>query len=119
GDNRECLLKVIDYLGPEHVSIQHDQQEEIARSISYAGAIFIGNYSPEAIGDYAAGPSHVLPTNRTGRFSHGLNVNDILTSHALISLNEETFLDIAGSAMTVAKKEALDAHYQSLKIRTE
>ena len=116
-DNRENLLKVIDYLAPEHVSIQHDQQEEIARSISYAGAIFIGNYSPEAIGDYAAGPSHVLPTNRTVRFSHGLNVNDFLTSHALINLSSETYQEIAGHAELISRKEGLGAHGDSINIR--
>ena len=101
------------------VSVQHRDSEMITRNIKYAGAVFEGYYSPEAIGDYAAGPSHVLPTDRTGRFSHGLNVNDFLTSHAVISLTEDTFGDIAESAMTVAEQEQLDAHYQSLKIRTE
>ncbi len=118
-DSREALLALVNYIAPEHVSIQHSDSEMIIRNIKYAGAVFEGYYSPEAIGDYAAGPSHVLPTDRTGRFSHGLNVNDFLTSHAVISLKEETFKDISGPAMTVARREQLDAHYQSLKIRTE
>lgn len=118
-DSREALIDLINYIAPEHVSVQHKDSGMIIRNIKYAGAVFEGPYSPEAIGDYAAGPSHVLPTDRTGRFSHGLNVNDFLTSHAVISLEKETFGEIAGPAMTVAKREALDAHYQSLKIRTE
>ncbi len=118
-DSREALIDLVNYIAPEHVSVQHADSEMIIRNIKYAGAIFEGYHSPEAIGDYAAGPSHVLPTDRTGRFSHGLNVNDFLTSHAVISLKKETFDEIAGPAMTVAKREALDAHYQSLKIRTE
>lgn len=118
-DSREALLDLINHIAPEHVSIQHKDSEMIIRNIKYAGAVFEGYYSPEAIGDYAAGPSHVLPTDRTGRFSHGLNVNDFLTSHAVISLEESTFDDIAEPAMAVARREQLDAHYQSLKIRTE
>ena len=118
-DSRQSLIDLVNYIAPEHVSVQHRDSEMIIRNIKYAGAVFEGYYSPEAIGDYAAGPSHVLPTDRTGRFSHGLNVNDFLTSHAVISLEKETFDEIAGPAMTVAKREALDAHYQSLKIRTE
>ncbi|SOC41825.1 histidinol dehydrogenase [Salinicoccus kekensis] len=118
-DSREALIDLVNYIAPEHVSVQHKDSGMIIRNIKYAGAVFEGPHSPEAIGDYAAGPSHVLPTDRTGRFSHGLNVNDFLTSHAVISLEKETFGEIAGPAMTVAKREALDAHYQSLKIRTE
>lgn len=118
-DSREALIDLVNYIAPEHVSVQHEDSGMIIRNIKYAGAVFEGYHSPEAIGDYAAGPSHVLPTDRTGRFSHGLNVNDFLTSHAVISLKKETFDEIAGPAMTVAKREALDAHYQSLKIRTE
>lgn len=118
-DNRKELIDVINFIAPEHVSIQHRDEQEISRGIRYAGAVFIGKYSPEAIGDYAAGPSHVLPTNQTGRFSHGLNVNDFLTSHAIINLKEVTYNHIADAAKTIAKKEGLDAHYESLNIRTE
>lgn len=118
-DSREALIDVINFIAPEHVSIQHADEINISSKISYAGAVFIGKYSPEAIGDYAAGPSHVLPTNRTGRFSHGLNVNDFLTSHAVINMKEGTYNNIAGAAKTIAQKEGLDAHYESLNIRTE
>ncbi len=118
-DTREALIDVINFIAPEHVSIQHADEQNISRKIRYAGAVFIGKYSPEAIGDYAAGPSHVLPTNQTGRFSHGLNVNDFLTSHAVINLKEGTYNNIAEAAKTIAQKEGLDAHYESLNIRTE
>ena len=118
-DTRENLKQVIDYIAPEHVSIQHQDAKSIASEISYAGAVFIGQYSPEAIGDYAAGPSHVLPTNRTGRFSHGLNVNDCLTSHAIINLKKETYDEISQPAKLLADKEGLYAHGESLNIRME
>ncbi|APZ49321.1 histidinol dehydrogenase [Jeotgalibaca sp. PTS2502] len=116
-DKRDNLIAVLNQIAPEHVSIQHQDSAAIIAAINYAGAVFEGHYSPEAIGDYAAGPSHVLPTNRTARFSHGLNVNDFLTSHAVISLTESTYQTIVGAAETIAAKEGLDAHYQSLAIR--
>ncbi len=116
-DKRDNLIAVLNQIAPEHVSIQHQDSAAIIAAINYAGAVFEGHYSPEAIGDYAAGPSHVLPTNRTARFSHGLNVNDFLTSHAVISLTETTYQTIVGAAETIAAKEGLDAHYQSLAIR--
>lgn len=118
-DTRKNLLKVLNDLAPEHVSIQHKDAKEIIQEIQYAGAVFEGHFAPEAIGDYAAGPSHVLPTNRTARFSHGLNVNDFLTSHAVINLTKETYQAIVEPAKIIAAKEGLDAHYQSLAIRTE
>ena len=116
-DKRDNLIAVLNQIAPEHVSIQHQDSAAIIAAINYAGAVFEGHYSPEAIGDYAAGPSHVLTTNRTARFSHGLNVNDFLTSHAVISLTETTYQTIVGAAETIAAKEGLDAHYQSLAIR--
>lgn len=118
-DTRERLIKIINEIAPEHVSIQHQDSAEIISDIHYAGAVFEGTYSPEAAGDYAAGPSHVLPTDGTGRFSHGLNVNDFLTSHAVINLKKETFDEIAEDAKLLAAKEGLSAHYESLNIRTE
>lgn len=118
-DTRANLIAVLNKLAPEHVSIQHKDAKAIIAEINYAGAVFEGNYAPEAIGDYAAGPSHVLPTNATARFSHGLNVNDFMTSHAIIALENETFQAIVEPAKVIAKKEGLDAHYQSLEIRTE
>lgn len=118
-DSQEALIGMINHIAPEHVSIQHKDASRIIRNIKYAGAVFNGYYSPEAIGDYAAGPSHVLPTDKTGRFSHGLNVNDFMTSHAVISLEKNTYDEIAEPAKTIARREQLDAHYQSLHIRTE
>ena len=118
-DSRESLIGLINDVAPEHVSIQHKDAEMIISNIKYAGAVFNGYYSPEAIGDYAAGPSHVLPTDGTGRFSHGLNINDFLTSHAVISIEKDTYKTIAPPAKIIAQREGLDAHHQSLDIRME
>ncbi|MGI6579332.1 MAG: histidinol dehydrogenase [Saccharofermentanales bacterium] len=117
--NREDLISVINYIAPEHVSIQHQAAAEIVPQIKYAGAVFQGNYSPEAVGDYVAGPSHVLPTNRSARFSHGLNVNDFLTSHAIINIGQATFQKIVDPAIKVAEAEGLFCHAESLKIRKD
>jgi len=117
--NREDLISTINYIAPEHVSIQHQAAAEIIPQIKYAGAVFQGNYSPEAVGDYVAGPSHVLPTNQSARFSHGLNVNDFLTSHAIINIEQDTFERIVDPAIEVAEAEGLFCHAESLKIRKD
>lgn len=118
-DSRENLLSVINEIACEHVSIQHQDEAAIVTEINYAGAVFKGKYSPEAIGDYIAGPSHVLPTAGTARFSHGLNVNDFMTSHAVIGLRKESFNNIVDPAATIAETEQLFAHRDSLMIRKE
>ena len=116
-DSRKNLVNMINDIAPEHVSIQHKEQDDIVQKIHFAGAVFKGNYSPEAVGDYVAGPSHVLPTNHTARYSHGLNVNDFQTSHAVISLKENTYQRVVSHAEIIAEKEGLFAHRDSLTAR--
>lgn len=113
------LIDILNEIAAEHVSIQHQQQDQIVDKIKYAGAVFKGKYSPEAIGDYIAGPSHVLPTDRTARFSHGLNVNDFMTSHAIINLSKETYDELVDPAALIAQTEQLYAHQASLLVRKE
>lgn len=118
-DKQVNLIKLINEIAAEHVSIQHTDQDAIVKQIKYAGAVFKGQYSPEAIGDYIAGPSHVLPTSGTARFSHGLNVNDFLTSHAIIELSQESYQKIVDPAALIAETEKLYAHQASLLVRKE
>ena len=118
-DSRENLLAVINEIACEHVSIQHQDEAAIVAQINYAGAVFKGQYSPEAMGDYIAGPSHVLPTAGTARFSHGLNVNDFMTSHAVVGLAQENFNKLVDAAAIIAETEQLFAHRDSLMIRKE
>lgn len=118
-DTGEKLLEILNEIAAEHASIQHTDQDEIVDNINFAGAVFKGKYTPEAIGDYIAGPSHVLPTDGTARFTHGLNANDFQTSHAVISLAKETYQDIVDPAMLIADTEQLFAHYDSLRVRKE
>lgn len=118
-DTRENLLAILNEIGAEHVSIQHADQDAIVEGIDFAGAVFKGKYTPEAIGDYIAGPSHVLPTDGTARFTHGLNANDFQTSHAVIALDKKTYQKIVNPAMLIADREQLFAHYDSLRVRKE
>ena len=77
--NFDEACHVMNTIAPEHASIQTVNPQPYIEKVKYVGALFIGHYSPEVIGDYVAGPSHVLPTNRTARFTNGLSVNDFLT----------------------------------------
>ncbi|EHJ07487.1 histidinol dehydrogenase [Staphylococcus simiae] len=111
--------KVMNTIAPEHASIQTNHPQRYIEQIKYVGALFIGHYSPEVIGDYVAGPSHVLPTNRTARFTNGLSVNDFLTRHTVINLKQQTFEDIADTAQHIAQVESLYNHQQSILIRQQ
>lgn len=112
-------IDIINLIAGEHVSIQTKDSSDYIDRITTAGALFIGEFSPEAIGDYIAGPSHVLPTGGTARFSNGLTVNDFLRTNSVIYLEKETFMRLAPSGMRMAKEEALNAHHDSLSSRWE
>ncbi|MBY0407237.1 MAG: histidinol dehydrogenase, partial [Rickettsiales bacterium] len=86
--------------------------------IAHAGAIFLGRHTPEAIGDYIAGPSHVLPTSRTARFSSGLSVFDFLKRTSLIGCTPEALKALAGYTEVLAETEGLHAHRLSVSLRT-
>lgn len=118
-ESKEEMIDIINLIAGEHVSIQTKDAHDYVDRITTAGALFIGSYAPEAIGDYVAGPSHVLPTGGTARFSNGLTVNDFLRTNSVISLEKETFRDMAPSGMRMAKEENLKAHHDSLASRME
>ncbi|WP_418346514.1 histidinol dehydrogenase [Staphylococcus equorum] len=114
--NEACDL--MNQIAPEHASIQTAFPRDYLNHVRYVGALFLGHYSPEVIGDYVAGPSHVLPTNQTARFTNGLSVNDFLTRHSVIDLSESTFEKIEDSARKLAHTEQLFNHEQSIEIRS-
>lgn len=118
-ENRKENIDVVNLIAAEHVSIQTNDAETYVDAITTAGAVFIGEYSPEAIGDYVAGPSHVLPTGGNARFANGLSVNDFLRPNSVLHLKKETFNRMASSGMVIAKEETLQAHHDSLAIRLE
>ncbi|KIX90955.1 histidinol dehydrogenase [Staphylococcus microti] len=113
----EACCQLMNEIAPEHASIQAAQPEQFVPHIHYVGSLFLGGYAPEAIGDYIAGPSHVLPTNRTARFQHGLSVNDFLTKHTVIQLSKTTYAKTYREAAIIAEDEQLYNHKQSLLVR--
>ena len=116
-DNFDDACDVMNSIAPEHASIQTKDPEAYLNHVRHVGALFLGYYSPEVIGDYVAGPSHVLPTNQNARFANGLSVNDFLTRHSVINLSQQTFNQIQQSAQTIAHTEQLFNHEQSIKVR--
>lgn len=112
-----CRLAV--EIAPEHLHIVTENPDQLAEQIPTAGAVFLGNYSPVAVGDYAAGPSHVLPTSGTARFAAGLSVNEFLRSHSVICLEEAGLRDLAEDVRILAECEGLTAHRDSVLRRLE
>jgi histidinol dehydrogenase len=110
-------VTLIDRIAPEHLELAVENPDALAASIRNAGAIFLGRYTPEAIGDYVAGPNHVLPTARSARFSSGLGVHDFMKRTTLVSCGADSLSAIGPSAMTLARAEGLDAHERSIAIR--
>lgn len=108
---------LVDRIAPEHLELCVDDPESLAAEIRHAGAIFLGRYSPEAIGDYVAGPNHVLPTSRTARFSSGLSTLDFVKRTSLMKLDAASLRRIGPSAIALAESEGLGAHALSVSIR--
>jgi histidinol dehydrogenase len=113
----EDSLPLIDRIAPEHLELAVADPDALAAGVRNAGAIFLGRYTPEAIGDYLAGPNHVLPTARSARFSSGLSVLDFMKRSSLISCDAEALARIGPAAVRLAEAEGLDAHAQSVALR--
>jgi histidinol dehydrogenase len=108
---------LIDRIAPEHLELALDEAEALAEDVRHAGAVFLGRWTPEAIGDYVAGPNHVLPTSRSARFASGLGVLDFMKRSSLVRCDEASFAALAPAAIRLAEAEGLDAHAQSLALR--
>ncbi len=104
-------------IAPEHLHIATDNAERLAEKISHAGAIFLGNFTPVALGDYAAGPSHVLPTSGTARFASGLSANSFLRSTSILHFTRQGMTNLAPDVQVLADKEGLTGHRASVEIR--
>jgi histidinol dehydrogenase len=116
-NNRKNIIKIINTIAPEHLELNMKNNNEILRNIKNAGSIFIGKFSPEAMGDYMAGPNHVLPTSGAAKFSSGLSVNDFLKRHSLIKISKRGIERLGPSVINLAKHENLEGHANSIKIR--
>lgn len=110
-------IKVANYIAPEHLELSIDNARERSKEIRHAGAIFIGRYTAEALGDYCAGPNHVLPTSRTARFSSPLGVYDFQKRSSLIDCSEAGASELAKTASVLAHGEGLTAHARSAEYR--
>lgn len=106
-----------DRIAAEHLEIATRDPDALAAQIRNAGALFLGAYTPEVIGDYVAGPNHVLPTARSARFSSGLGVLDFMKRTSILKLDEASLDKLAAPAMTLARAEGLEAHRRSVEIR--
>ena len=116
-DDLSGACDLVDRIAPEHLEIASDDAEALAAKIRNAGAMFIGRHAPEAIGDYVAGPNHVLPTARSARFSSGLGVLDFMKRTTMIRCDAEGLRKIGPAAKTLADAEGLGAHALSVAIR--
>ncbi|HAD27148.1 MAG TPA: histidinol dehydrogenase, partial [Rhodobacteraceae bacterium] len=108
-----------DRIAPEHLELCVANAEMYSKKIRHAGAIFIGAWTPEAIGDYVGGPNHVLPTARSARFSSGLNVLDFMKRTTLAQVMPEALRTIGAAAEKLAQSESLQAHALSVRARID
>jgi len=115
--NFEVAAELSNRLAPEHLELCVSDPENLAKKISNAGAIFLGHWTPEAVGDYVTGPNHVLPTARSARFSSGLSVMDFLKRTTLAKVSRDALLKIGPSAVTLANSEGLECHGLSISER--
>jgi len=110
-------LDLANRIAPEHLELAVEDPQECAKRIKNAGAIFLGHYTPEAVGDYLAGPNHVLPTSGTARFSSPLGVYDFVKRTSLITYSREALVRAGKACRTLAEMEDLDAHARAVQIR--
>ena len=110
---------IADEIAPEHLHLATREPDRLLAKIRHAGAAFLGHYTPVALGDYVAGPSHVLPTGGTARFASGLSANDFLRRTSVIAYTPEALAAAAEDVRALAVREGLTGHYASVAIRLE
>lgn len=108
---------LVDLLAPEHLQLMLRDPEPLFKRVKHAGAIFLGAYCPEAVGDYIAGPNHVLPTGRTARFASGLSVYDFLKRTTWVNATQAALDKVGPAAVALAEAEGLQAHARSIALR--
>ncbi|TAN51037.1 MAG: histidinol dehydrogenase [Rhodospirillales bacterium] len=113
----EDAIPLIDRIAPEHLELAVADPEAMAEKVTNAGAIFLGRYTPEAVGDYVGGPNHVLPTARSARFSSGLGVLDFMKRTTWLGCDADSLAAIGPAAVTLTRAEGLDAHGLSVSLR--
>ncbi|MBW3669803.1 MAG: histidinol dehydrogenase, partial [Actinobacteria bacterium] len=116
-DTPEQAMEVANAIAPEHLELMSDNAEALVPLVRHAGAVFVGPYSPASVGDYLAGPSHVLPTYGSARFGGALRVDDFCKYVHVVSLDESTLARVAPHVAAIAEAEGLAAHAESVRIR--
>jgi len=116
-DGPEQALDVANAIAPEHLELMCDDPERLVPLVRHAGAVFTGTYAPASVGDYIAGPSHVLPTYGSARFAGALRVDDFLKHVHVVSLDEAALARLAPHVTALAEAEGLAAHADSVRLR--
>ncbi len=118
-DSAEQAIEVANYIAPEHLELQTADPESLLHLVENAGAVFCGAYAPASLGDYVAGPSHVLPTSGTARFASALTVRDFMKDIHVVSVDQRGFEAMGSHVVTLAEAEGLQAHADSIHLRRE
>ena len=118
-ENLNQAIELINIKAPEHLQLILKNAQKVLKEIKNAGAIFVGPYTPEAVGDYIAGPNHVLPTNGTAKFSSGLGVIDFYKRTTIVNFNKNSLNELGKHVITLAEAEGLEAHARSISIRID
>ena len=116
-DSMEQAIQSVNVIAPEHLELHFDGAFEQLGAIRNAGAIFVGEWTPEAVGDYVAGPNHTLPTGGTARYASPLSVEEFVKKSSIIQYTPEALATDADSVMTIARHEGLWAHAMSVELR--
>ena len=118
GMDLKNAVELANRIAPEHLELMVSMPRNVLKGITAAGAVFLGNYSPVAVGDYVAGPSHVLPTAGTARFFSPLGINDFLRRMSVIAFSKDEFMGLVPWSLRLARLEGLDAHARALEKRS-
>lgn len=118
-DDLAQALEICNTIAPEHLELCVAEPDQVLKGVRNAGAVFMGHYSPEPLGDYFAGPSHVLPTSGAAKFSSALSVDYFLKKISVIQYNHDQLIDVADDIIRLAETEGFTAHANSIKVRKE
>lgn len=118
-DSQHSALQVIDEVAPEHLELLCEDAESMATRVNNAGAVFCGTWSPASIGDYIAGPSHVLPTHRSARFASALGIDDFRKHIHIVTASPEGVATVGPATVTLAEAEGLSSHAESVRMRLD
>ena len=115
--NLDAAVDISNSIAPEHLEIMTEKPEAVIAGIKNAGAVFLGQWTPEPLGDYSAGPNHTLPTGGTARFSSPLGVYDFIKRTSLLRFSAKGFMELADTVESLADTEGLEAHANTIRVR--